>query len=124
MPPSTKVHVSDRSVQPKIPSESSARTSLNSLTVRTAGSMTGYSRDEFPHWIESGGCSARETVLKRDGTNVIQDSQCAATSGSWRSPYDGASWTDASDLDIDHMVPLANAWIVSLPLERRSVGFG
>ena len=26
-------------------------------------------------------------------------------------PYDGANWTAASDLDIDHVVPLKNAWI-------------
>ncbi|KPI36769.1 uncharacterized protein AB675_11762 [Cyphellophora attinorum] len=99
-------------VPPGIPSASSARTQLARLTVRTAGSMTGYSRDEFPHWItQSGSCNTRETVLKRDGTNVVTDSACASTSGSWFSPYDGATWTQASDVDIDHMVPLANAWI-------------
>ena len=52
-----------------------------------------------------------EYVLKRDGTNVVVDSACAATSGTWFSPYDGATWTAASDVDIDHMVPLKNAWI-------------
>lgn len=57
---------------------------------------------------------SREYVLKRDGTNVVTDSACAATSGNWKSPYDGASWTAASDVDIDHMVPLKNAWIVSV----------
>ncbi|KFX97264.1 hypothetical protein V490_02881, partial [Pseudogymnoascus sp. VKM F-3557] len=41
---------------------------------------------------------------------VVTDSACAATSGSWLSPYDGATWTAASDVDIDHMVPLSNAW--------------
>src|SRR3954470_11602506 len=46
-----------------------------------------------------------EYVLKRDGTNVVTNSACAATSGTWRSPYDGATWTQASDVDIDHMVP-------------------
>nr|WP_239067288.1 HNH endonuclease family protein [Actinomadura bangladeshensis] len=35
---------------------------------------------------------------------------CAAVSGTWRSPYDGVTWTLTSDLDIDHMVPLAEAW--------------
>lgn len=99
--------------QPGIPSSSSARTQLAGLTVRAAGSMTGYSRDEFPHWIESGGCNTRETVLKRDGTNVATDSACRSTSGRWFSPYDGATWTAVSDVDIDHMVPLANSWIVS-----------
>lgn len=54
-------------------------------------------------------------MLKRDATSITVDSACKATAGKWTSPYDGASWTDASDLDIDHMVPLKNAWIVGFP---------
>lgn len=98
---------------PNVPSASEARTQLAGLTVAAQGSQTGYSRDLFPHWItQSGACNTRETVLKRDGTNVVTDSACASTSGSWFSPYDGATWTAASDVDIDHMVPLSNAWKV------------
>lgn len=90
---------------------STARTYLSQLTVRAEGSSTGYSREMFPHWItQSGACNTREVVLKRDGTNVQQDSACAAVSGSWYSQYDGATWTAASDIDIDHMIPLAEAW--------------
>lgn len=96
---------------PGIPTASTARSQLNSLTVAARGSSDGYSRDEFNHWITiSGTCNTRETVLKRDGTNVVTSSACAATSGSWFSPYDGETWTAASDVDIDHMVPLSNAW--------------
>lgn len=96
---------------PGIPSAATARTQLGSLRVAADGSMTGYSRDLFPHWhTVTGACNTREQVLKRDGTNVVTDSSCAATSGRWFSPYDGASWTAASDVDIDHVVPLANAW--------------
>ncbi|MFF4078366.1 HNH endonuclease family protein [Streptomyces sp. NPDC001777] len=92
-------------------SASTARSYLSDLTVSPEGSSTGYSRDKFPHWItQSGACNTREVVLERDGTNVQQDSSCAAVSGSWYSEYDGATWTAASDLDIDHMVPLAEAW--------------
>ncbi|GGL67655.1 hypothetical protein GCM10010129_08770 [Streptomyces fumigatiscleroticus] len=91
-------------------SAATARTYLASLTVATEN-RTGYDRDLFPHWItQSGACNTRETVLKRDGSNVVTDSSCAATSGSWYSQYDGATWTAASDLDIDHLVPLAEAW--------------
>lgn len=61
-----------------------------------------------------------EYVLKRDGTNVVTNSACAATSGTWFSPFDGATWTAASDVDIDHMVPLKNAWIVIRFLLLRS----
>ncbi len=96
---------------PGIPSATTARSELASLTVRADGSMTGYSRDLFPHWhTVSGACDTRETVLKRDGTSVVTNSSCSATSGRWYSPYDGATWTAASDLDIDHVVPLAAAW--------------
>ncbi|MEU8847331.1 HNH endonuclease family protein [Streptomyces sp. NPDC048564] len=91
-------------------SGATARSYLAQLTVATED-RTGYDRDLFPHWItQSGACNTRETVLKRDGSGVVTDSSCAATSGSWYSPYDGATWTAASDVDIDHLVPLAEAW--------------
>jgi hypothetical protein len=92
-------------------SAATARTYLGQLTVKAEGSSTGYSRDKFPHWItQSGACNTREVVLKRDGQNVQQDSNCAAVSGTWYSEYDGATWSLASDLDIDHVVALAEAW--------------
>lgn len=91
-------------------SAATARGYLSSLKVAPED-RTGYNRDLFPHWITiSGTCNTRETVLKRDGTNVVTNSSCAATSGSWYSPYDGATWSAASDVDIDHVVPLAEAW--------------
>ncbi|MEV3885839.1 HNH endonuclease family protein [Streptomyces griseoincarnatus] len=91
-------------------SAATARSYLATLPVRTE-SRTGYDRDLFPHWITiSGTCNTRETILKRDGSNVVTDSACASTSGSWYSPYDGATWSAASDVDIDHVVPLAEAW--------------
>ncbi|PZT74896.1 MULTISPECIES: HNH endonuclease family protein [unclassified Streptomyces] len=102
---------SAQAAMPTPVSAATARTYLSQLTVKAEGSSSGYSRDKFPHWItQSGTCNTREVVLKRDGTNVTQSSSCAATSGTWYSPYDGATWTAASDLDIDHMVPLAEAW--------------
>ncbi|GAA3077652.1 HNH endonuclease family protein [Streptosporangium carneum] len=76
--------------------------------------MTGYSRAKFPHWqsqsLKGPGCDTREVVLKRDGTAVRHDDECRAVSGRWKSVYDGRSYTRSSSVDIDHMVPLANAW--------------
>lgn len=96
---------------PNIPDRPTAQAELDALIVAAEGPMSGYSREEFPHWITvSGTCSTRETVLKRDGTGVVTDRSCAATSGTWYSPFDGATWTSASDIDIDHVVPLAEAW--------------
>lgn len=96
---------------PNIPSASTASSRLATLTVAAESHQSTYDRALFPHWITiSGSCNTREQVLKRDGTNVVVNSSCAATSGSWYSPYDGATWTAAADVDIDHMVPLAEAW--------------
>ncbi|CAE6482776.1 unnamed protein product [Rhizoctonia solani] len=93
-------------------SVATAKTYLSELTVAVDSNSPAYSRDLFPTWDTiSGSCDTRETVLKRDGTGVVTDSACASTSGTWVSPYDGATWTAASDLDIDHIVPLKEAWV-------------
>ncbi|MFC4494899.1 HNH endonuclease family protein [Streptomyces ovatisporus] len=85
---------------------------LEELKVAPSGSMDGYDRDKYPHWSGQGNsCDTREAVLKRDGERVETGSDCSPTSGTWTSPYDGEKWTDPSDVDIDHMVPLANSWI-------------
>ncbi|MGW4157473.1 HNH endonuclease family protein [Micromonospora chersina] len=83
---------------------------LGELTVAAAGSMKGYSRTRFPHWRDTGkNCDVRDSVLQRDGES-IKLSGCNVVGGRWESPYDGLDLTDPADVDIDHMVPLANAW--------------
>jgi hypothetical protein len=84
---------------------------LSRLTVAAGGSMSGYSRAKFPHWINQGkGCDTRDVVLENQGTGVQVSSSCKITSGTWTSPYDGRSYTDPLKLQIDHLVPLGNAW--------------
>ena len=86
-----------------------ARSYLSQLTVEAESNSPAYDRDLFNHWITiSGTCNTRETVLKRDGSNVVTSSACASTSGSWYSDYDGVTFTVAGDLDIDHLVPLVS----------------
>lgn len=88
-----------------------ARTQLAALKVAPPGTMSGYSRDKFTHWAEQGEkCDTREVILQRDGANVTRDSQCKAVSGTWKSLYDEVVVTEASKIDIDHMVPLAEGW--------------
>ncbi|MFY1634724.1 HNH endonuclease family protein [Solwaraspora sp. WMMB335] len=83
---------------------------LDQLAVAEPGSMSGYSRDRFPHWSRTGdNCDVRDTVLERDGTGIEVDG-CNVVGGQWLSAYDGRAFTDPRELDIDHMVPLANAW--------------
>jgi hypothetical protein len=96
---------------PTPPSASTAATELASLTVKAEGSTSGYSRDLFPHWItQSGSCDTREQVLKRDGTGVTVNSSCQPTAGHWYSVYDSTTINVSSGVDIDHIVPLAEAW--------------
>ncbi|KAF8063531.1 hypothetical protein FPV67DRAFT_1507045 [Lyophyllum atratum] len=93
-------------------SGATARTYLASLKVEAENDVPAYDRTLFYHWhTVSGTCDTRETVLKRDGTSVVTDSSCSATSGHWVSPYDNVATTLASDLDIDHLVPLKEAWV-------------
>ncbi|MGW1835093.1 HNH endonuclease family protein [Streptomyces sp. BBFR2] len=96
---------------PQPPSADVVRKELGELNVAAPHSMDGYSRAKFPHWIiQYGACDTREVVLQRDGRDVVQDDRCRAVSGAWTSVYDGKDVTVARQLDIDHMVPLANAW--------------
>lgn len=94
---------------PGTPSKSTAQYQLDSLPVTSEDSMSGYSRDKFPHWDYKGDyCDTRELVLQRDADYYSGD--CPVTSGKWYSYYDGVTVYDPSDLDIDHIVPLAEAW--------------
>ncbi|MFE3760565.1 HNH endonuclease family protein [Streptomyces sp. NPDC059104] len=96
---------------PEAPPASVARTELAALAVDAPHSMAGYSRARFPHWVQQGQqCDTREVVLARDGQDVVRDQECRAVSGTWVSPYDDKILTSASQVDIDHIVPLANAW--------------
>jgi putative cell wall-binding protein len=80
----------------------------------TAGPSTAtYDRAYFEHWIDADGdgCNTREEVLIAESTtSAVVGSGCTVASGTWTSWYDGATWTNPSDVDIDHMVPLAEAW--------------
>ena len=101
--------VSRRGNLPTPVSVTTARTYLSQLTVEAESNSPAYDRDLFNHWITiSGTCNTRETVLKRDGSGVVTSSACASTSGSWYSDYDGVTFTVASELDIDHLVPLVS----------------
>ncbi|WP_258047098.1 HNH endonuclease family protein [Streptomyces sp. SM13] len=74
---------------------------------------TGYERDSFRHWVDEDGdsCTTRAEVLLAEAvTAPEQGARCSLSGGSWLSYYDEVEVTDAKKLDIDHMVPLAEAW--------------
>jgi hypothetical protein len=92
-----------------------ARGILGALAVgREAGSTT-YNRAAFPHWIDADGdCQdTRAEILiieSRAPVTYTTNSQCTVAGGRWLSPWDNRIWTVASDVDIDHHVPLKEAW--------------
>jgi hypothetical protein len=88
------------------------RTLIADLPVATEV-RTGYNRDLFPHWIDADGdgCNTRYEVLIAEATTApTVGSGCGLSGGRWFSYYDGASWTATADVDIDHVVALAEAW--------------
>jgi hypothetical protein len=82
------------------------------LTV-TEDQVGGYSRSLFKHWIDADkdGCNTRYEVLIAEATTKPRvGARCYLTGGKWKSPYEGKVFTNPTGLDIDHMVPLAEAW--------------
>jgi len=85
------------------------RTAINNLPVAVEV-RTGSERSKFKHWVDADGdgCSTRFEVLDVESETSITCSN--VTGGRWFSYYDRVSWTDPGRIDIDHMVPLAEAW--------------
>ncbi len=75
-----------------------------------AETRDGYDRDLFEHWVDADdNCrDTRDEVLAAEA--LVAVSGCDVEEGSWRSMYDAEMFTDSSELDVDHMVPLAEAW--------------
>lgn len=98
--------------QPTTGDAGQAAKDLKDLQVSSGTSMAGYSRTKFHIWAsQGGGCDTRDVVLKRDGEGVKTTTDCKITDGSWVSPYNGKTYSKPLDLDIDHLVPLGNAWL-------------
>jgi hypothetical protein len=94
--------------------DGSASPALEGLRIAPHNTSVAYSRDDWQHWTdENGDCQdTRAEVLileSRQTVTFTSASNCAVASGDWFDPYTGQTWTLASDVDVDHFVPLANA---------------
>ena len=74
----------------------------------------GYKRSLFKHWIDANknGKDTRAEVLIAESLVSVRFSATGKTvsTGKWLSLYDGETWTRASDVDVDHVVALGEAW--------------
>jgi hypothetical protein len=75
----------------------------------------GYARTGFKHWNAgknpTDGCNTRAEVLLAEALERPQVLPgCKLSGGLWWSYYDAKWVSSAAALDVDHMVPLAEAW--------------
>lgn len=68
-----------------------------------------YDRKSYQHWIDgdNNGCDTRREVLLNESKTTM--SSCKDSIGKWLSIYDNKIITNARELDIDHLVSLAEA---------------
>jgi hypothetical protein len=75
---------------------------VDRLRVEPEGAPTKYERKLFEHWIDADhdGCNTRCEVLEAERRPDV----------GWVSIYDGFVTSDKTELEIDHVVALAEAW--------------
>ncbi|WP_051161731.1 HNH endonuclease family protein [Nocardia brevicatena] len=124
---------------PTVASAKEVGDALGKLPVAKEAPMTGYSREEFPHWdnnepehgfgpefAQYERCTTREVMMLRDatGTVTLDPKTCdlkVGKDGGWRDEYgvldsktgqlQPYKWiTDPKKVDAEHIVPLAEAW--------------
>ena len=105
------------SASPESPEVESLLISLRGLTVAARGSDIEYNRRDWRHWIDADrDCqNTRAEVLIAESVAPVSfdpeddGDKCRVLAGRWVGPWTGEVFTDASDLDIDHHVPLGHA---------------
>ena len=74
--------------------------------------FANYTRSSFKHWIDDDGdcLNTRQEVLQKDSLESVKIQDCRVIQGKWYDHYGGQFYTQTSKLDIDHIVPLHEAW--------------
>ena len=90
--------------------------SLEELEIAERGSDVEYNRSDWRHWIDDDGdCqNTRAEVLIQENLGTVafaSPERCRVTAGRWLGPWSGEFFADASDVDVDHHVPLAHAHV-------------
>jgi len=74
--------------------------------------FANYNRSDFKHWIdEDGDClDTRQEVLYKQSLIPPKIINCKVIQGKWYDPYSNQYYTNPKELDIDHIIPLKEAW--------------
>ena len=79
-----------------------------------SGNLPDYARNDWRHWEDfDGDCqnTRQELLISRSQIAVSFTSSraCTVALGQWLDPYTGSTFSKASDVDIDHVIPLQYA---------------
>lgn len=104
-------------------SAKNAKKALDGLKTQELKQDAPYNRGDWRHWDNITSCwNVRQEVLYRQaepGTVTLLDKKknvtkkkadaCSVSGGTWVDPFTGKKFTNPSDLDIDHVIPLSYA---------------
>lgn len=103
----------------------SAVDTLKQLAVKGRAPKTDYSRSQFGSgWSTTSGCDTRNIILHRDLQNTVVDEKCVVVSGTLNDPYTATIipfTKGSSDVQIDHVVALSDAWQTGAAVLGREV---
>ena len=114
-PPPTAVTTTAPAPSPTpAPAVSSSAAVPQLIIAEVVADLPAYDRDDWNHWIDTDGdCqNTRHEVLITESLAPVtftNNQGCTAANGEWLAPFTGTTVTVARDLDVDHLVPLANA---------------
>ena len=87
---------------------------LRPLVAAPDPNVPDYDRDHFAGWLDDDGdcINTRHEILQAEAINFSMNVEgCAVDSGEWFDPYTDRTFTNPRDLDVDHVVALADAWV-------------
>ena len=96
--------------------KTTAKALLAKIPVAPEAGASSYVRSKFPYPIDADkDCqNTRAEVLISESLAPVSyttSKHCYVSTGKWYSYYDGLTFTKASQIQIDHLVPLEQAWV-------------